>query len=118
MNLAVIQIRLKRCNLEEMSLFSFTKFDRFVVKATVIILDDLLLLSDNVCKISASRLHRGLMLVFESKSEKIDIFNLFGTPCSILKSILTVLLNLIMAHTFLVSTLLLWCSLIQIQTGS
>ena len=50
------------------------------------------------------------------------IFNLFwlkfGTPCSILKSILTVLLNLIMAHTFLVSTLLLWCSLIQIQTGS
>lgn len=51
-----------------------------------------------------------------------SIFNLFwlkfGTPCSILKSILTVLLNLIMAHTFLVSTLLLWCSLIQIQTGS
>ena len=50
LNLAVIQIRLKRCNLEEMSLFSFTKFDRFVVKATVIILDDLLLLSDNFCK--------------------------------------------------------------------
>ena len=40
----------------------------------------------------------------------------FGTPCSILKPILTVLLDLIMAHTCL-GSLLRW-SLIQIQAGS
>ena len=76
LNLAVIQIQLKSCHLEEMSLFYFTKFDRFAVWDTVIILDDLLLLSDNVCKIVSLQT---LMLVFVFKSEKIDIFNLFGS---------------------------------------
>ena len=81
LNLAVIQIQLKRCHLEEMSLFYFTKFDRFAVWATVIILDDLLLLSDNVCKIFSLQTlsWSDVGLCVQIQEEDRDIFNLFGS---------------------------------------
>ena len=91
LNLAVIQIQLKRCHLEEMSLFYFTKFDRFAVWATVIILDDLLLLSDNVCKIfslqTLSWFDVGLCVQIKEEDRYIQfvwiIWSLYSCKCSL-----------------------------------